>query len=54
MKAAEKRGDVVEAPNDVDEVNDTQLSSKVERDEQGYLDGQRKKGVLRKLNLHKV
>jgi hypothetical protein len=24
------------------------------RDEQGYLDGERKKGVLRKLNLHKV
>ena len=26
----------------------------VDRDEQGYKDGERKKGVLRKLNLHKV
>jgi len=35
-------------------VNDGEALTKEQRDEQGYKDGERKKGVLRKLHLHKV
>jgi hypothetical protein len=36
------------------EKNEEELRLEKKRDEQGYGDGERKKGVLRKLNLHKV
>ena len=41
QKDIEQRDDIVEPPE-------------VDRDEQGYKEGGRRKGVLRKLNLHKV
>ena len=47
----EKRGDLVDAPSSEDGTMD---GAKEDRDEQGYKQGERKKGVLRKLHLHKV
>jgi len=41
QKHVEQRDDIVEPPE-------------TDRDEQGYKEGERRKGVLRKLNLHKV
>lgn len=32
----------------------SRMAREKERDEQGYAEGERKKGVLRKLQLHKV
>ena len=56
---AAKNGEVVPATNG--EAKDTEergsdevLRTEKERDEQGYPEGERKKGVLRKLHLHKV
>ena len=50
---SEKSADFVEAPAEVHEVREGEPFIKEQRDEQGYKEGERKKGVLRKLHLHK-
>jgi len=45
----EKRDDLVDPPKTVEEYVEME-----DRDDQGYRPGERKKGVLRKLNLHKA
>ncbi|KAL3424300.1 hypothetical protein PVAG01_03581 [Phlyctema vagabunda] len=51
-KDAQQRDDIVDAPGR--EELDEDLRSAEERDEQGYKEGERKKGILRKVHLHKV
>ncbi|KAF7898056.1 hypothetical protein BTUL_0026g00780 [Botrytis tulipae] len=48
-KDVEKQNDLVDPPKTVEEFVEME-----DRDDQGYRPGDRRKGVLRKLNLHKV
>jgi len=52
-ESSEESADSVEAPAEVHEVREGEPFIKEQRDEQGYKEGERKKGVLRKLHLHK-
>lgn len=52
--APEKGTEFVDAPSDTKEAKSDELIIEEQRDEQGYKEGERKKGVLRKLHLHKV
>ena len=50
---SEKSADFVEAPADVHELTDGEPFTKESSDEQDSKSAEKKRGVLRKLNLHK-
>jgi len=52
-EVTEKSADIIGAPATVHELNEGESFTKEQTDEQGYKEGERKKGVLRKLHLHK-